>query len=222
MASQDGLAHAVVKPIDPVGEEVQVLFNPTEYTFSRQVRWDLESVRGMNISKIDFGGGEPTTLTMQLFFDTYEGRKDVREHTEPIWKMTMIHPDTINEANKRGRPPHVQFVWGNMWSFKAVISSVTQRFTLFLPNGTPVRAVMDVTFQQIEEQGLYPKQNPTSGGGPRARRYTVRPRDTLAGIAYKEYRDPTQWRRIADANGLDNPLGLRTGQELMIPSLDGE
>jgi nucleoid-associated protein YgaU len=217
MASQDGLASAEIKPIDPPGDGVKVLFNPTEYSFSKQLRWDRESVKGKNVAKLDFGGGEPASLTVQLFFDTYEERKDVRDHTEPIWSMTRIHPKTINPKNKRGRPPHVQFVWGNMWSFKAVIQSVSVRYTLFLPNGTPVRAVMDVTLQQILDEGLLPKQNPTSGGGPEVRRRTVRPRETLSWIAYDEYGDATQWRPIADANGLDNPLILLPGQELLIP-----
>lgn len=219
MPSQQGLAIAEIRPINPTGPAVKVLFNPTEYSFTRQIRWDLESVRGRNVSKVEYGGGEPTTLTMQLFFDSYEERKDVREYTEPIWEMTLIDKRTRNPKNKRGRPPHVQFVWGSLWSFKAVISSISQRFLLFLPDGKPVRAVMDVTFQQIEDVGLYKKQNPTSGGGPEDKRRLVRPRDTLASIAWEEYQDPNQWRVLADANELDNPLLLQPGQELIIPTL---
>jgi hypothetical protein len=130
--------------------------------------------------------------------------------------MSMIDPTTTkHQKTQQSRPPFVKFVWGQMWSFKAVISSLSQRFTLFLPNGMPVRAIMDVTFQQVDEASL--KQNPTSGGGPPVERYIVRPGDTVAGIAYAKYRDATQWRRIADANGLENPMQLIPGQELEIP-----
>jgi nucleoid-associated protein YgaU len=45
----------------------------------------------------------------------------------------------------------------------------------------------------------------------------VRPRDTLAGIAYEEYGDPNRWRDIATTNEIDDPLGLRPGQILVIP-----
>ena len=38
-------------------------------------------------------------------------------------------------------------------------------------------------------------------------------------IAATEYDDPSQWRRIADANGIENPLDLEPGQELLIPPI---
>ncbi|MCC2670092.1 MAG: Peptidoglycan-binding LysM, partial [Armatimonadetes bacterium] len=125
---------------------------------------------------------------------------------------------TKNRKTDRGRPPFVKFVWGQNWSFRAVIQSISQRFTLFLPDGTPVRAIMDVTFLQMEEASL--KQNPTSGGGPEVKWYVVRPGDTLASIAYAEYHNPNLWRRIADQNSLENPLVLMPGQELQLPPLD--
>ena len=213
----EGLATAELRNLDGGGSPTKVMFNPNEYTFTRQLRWDVEGVRGRNVAQVEFSGGDPTTLTMQLFFDSYEERKDVRDYTEPIWKMTFIENKTVNQKNKRGRPPKVQFVWGSMWSFKAVITSITQKFTMFLPNGTPVRATMDVSFQQIDEAPL--KQNPTSGGGPEVKTRIVRPRETLAWIAYDEYHDSTLWRPIAEANGIENPLALIPGQRLVIPEL---
>lgn len=222
MAAQDNPVKAAIWRLDRTGskkvEEVKVLFNPSEYSFSRQLNWSGLNVKGQNVTTIDFGGGEATTLTMQLFFDTYEERTDVRDVTDKIWKMSMIDADTKQKKTGKGRPPLVRFVWGNLWSFKAVISSISQRFTLFLPNGMPVRAVLDVTFRQVEEASL--KQNPTSGGGPPVKRRMVAPGDTLAGIAYEEYHDPTRWREIARANGLDNPMVLSPGQELEIPPLE--
>ena len=39
-------------------------------------------------------------------------------------------------------------------------------------------------------------------------------------IAYAAYGDPTRWRAIAEANGIDDPLRLRRGTALTIPRLD--
>ncbi|HLG50038.1 MAG TPA: LysM domain-containing protein, partial [Chloroflexota bacterium] len=47
----------------------------------------------------------------------------------------------------------------------------------------------------------------------------VSPGETIDTIAFQEYGDPNQWRRIADYNRLDNPLRLRAGQKLAIPPL---
>ncbi|MCA9527587.1 MAG: LysM peptidoglycan-binding domain-containing protein, partial [Myxococcales bacterium] len=43
--------------------------------------------------------------------------------------------------------------------------------------------------------------------------------ETLQSIAGQEYDDPNQWRRIADANGIDDPFRLDPGVRLIIPPI---
>jgi nucleoid-associated protein YgaU len=81
-----------------------------------------------------------------------------------------------------------------------------------------VRATLDVAFQQIKDENLFPKQNPTSGGVGGERVWTVKEGDTLAWIAYSEYGDSGQWRLIADANHLLRVRALRPGTVLEIPN----
>ena len=45
----------------------------------------------------------------------------------------------------------------------------------------------------------------------------VKDGDTLPSISYRAYGDATQWRLIAEANGVDNPLHLRRGSSLVAP-----
>ncbi|MBX6771398.1 MAG: LysM peptidoglycan-binding domain-containing protein [Chloroflexi bacterium] len=204
---------------------VDCLFNPTEYSFTKQNTWQRNDVVGRDLPVVNFQGGGAMTLTVTLLFDTYtqpagaDGMpRDVREYTEKVLDLMKIDP-TLKDANSQtGRPPRVSFRWGNTWSFKSVITSITQRFTLFLPDGRPVRATLEVTFQQVEQEGTYPRQNPTSYAEVQKFRL-VGPGETIDTIAFQEYGDPTQWRRIADYNRLDNPLRLRAGQKLAIPPL---
>jgi nucleoid-associated protein YgaU len=44
--------------------------------------------------------------------------------------------------------------------------------------------------------------------------------DTLAGIAYVEYGNPNLWRAVAELNGIDDPMRLRPGQRLMLPTVE--
>ncbi len=44
--------------------------------------------------------------------------------------------------------------------------------------------------------------------------------DSLELLAYREYGDPTAWRVIAQANGIDDPQRLRPGAELIVPAPD--
>jgi nucleoid-associated protein YgaU len=43
--------------------------------------------------------------------------------------------------------------------------------------------------------------------------------ETLSDIAAELYRDPTQWRPIAIANGIADPLSIEPGQALRVPAL---
>mgnify|MGYP003487327083 CR=1 FL=1 len=49
----------------------------------------------------------------------------------------------------------------------------------------------------------------------------VRSGETLDRIAATHYGDPTQWRVIATANGIIDPLDLEPGRVLSIPRLRG-
>ena len=44
--------------------------------------------------------------------------------------------------------------------------------------------------------------------------------DTLAGIAYAEYGNPNLWRAVAELNHIDDPMRLRPGQRLMLPTVE--
>jgi predicted secreted protein len=225
----DGMVHATIVDHDH-GKSVTCMFNPKEYTFSKQNTWTSKERKGTNLALYEFGSGQPTTLQMQLFFDTYmsDAQKDVRKaYTEAVWDMMKVDPGLASLNNtsghsssksKKGRPPVVGFQWGSTWTFKAVITSIKERFTLFLPDGTPVRSTLDVTFQQIQDKNDYPPTNPTSGGVGGERVWRVSAGDTLAWIAYKEYGDSQLWRLIADANKLTRVRHLTAGMILEIPN----
>lgn len=227
--TESSLAPAALFNLDAADSKpIYCLFNPKEYTVGKQNQWTLGTVKGFNVPQFEFGGGQAATLQMQLFFDTYSGAKgkgpdgsqavDVRErYTEKIWNLMLVDPNKTDQKNKAGRPPRVRFQWGRNWSFEAVIVSINQHFTLFLADGTPVRATLDVQFQQVQDDGNLPPQNPTSAGDGGERQWTVRAGDTLAGIAYSAYGDPNLWRRIADANGLFRVRRLQPGTVLGLP-----
>ncbi len=199
------------------GETVPCMFNPTDYTFSKSNDWSEQKSEKQNVSNLQFGGGSGATLELVFFFDTYEAHgnfqagTDVRTYTKGLWDMMKV--------SSSGEPPTCRFEWGSFWSFEGVITSITQKFTFFDSDGTPLRSTLTVAFKQNKDEGVYPPQNPTSGGHPGEHLRTVRQGETLAGIAYDEYGDPTLWRHIAQANAIRDPRRLRAGQALLIVPL---
>lgn len=217
--SQTGLEKAAIINLD-TKETIDCMFRPKEYTFTKTNTWQSEMITGKNVPKVEFSGGQAMKLTMELFFDTYELGTDVRKtHTDRIWRLMMINPSNKDKGNK-GWPPQCEFRWGLAWSFKAVITSINQKFTLFLADGTPVRSTMTVTFLQAAEEGVYPGQNPTTVSKPGYKTRRVKQGETLDWIAFEEYGDSNRWRYLADINRLDDPMRLAPGQVLAIAPLD--
>ena len=201
-------------------ETIYCQFNPNEYTVSKTNDWTAKAKKGANVGKTEFGGGQPANLKLQLFFDTSEAGEDVRNQTRKLWDLMLIDPQTKNSKSNKGEPPQCQFRWGKGKDgyFTAVIKTISQKFTMFLGDGTPVRATLDVTFQQYKDEAIFPPQNPTSHSAAR-KIWVVVEGQTLDWIAYQEYGDPAQWRHIAEMNHLDNPFDLHAGQILNLTPL---
>ena len=198
------------------GVSVDCMFNPFEYSVSKSNSYEEKARNNSNVPQVEFKKAGPQVLRLRLDFDTYEENKDVSLVTNKLWKL--MESSTRREGNQdiKVPPPEVAFEWG-VFRFVAVITEMTQRFTLFRMDGTPVRASIDVSFTQHKDVNDYPNQNPTSGGGPIQRVWQVVAGDRLDTIAYSVYGNATKWRRIAEHNRITNPLVLRPGQRLAIP-----
>lgn len=202
-------------------EFLHCLYNPTEFTIQKSNPYGDRHVVGKNTPKKPFTGGGSRQLSVELFFDVYEeDGKDVREHTDKLWQFVMINQDKKNPKTQKSDPPLCIFSWGQGdQGFKAAMTNLTVRYTLFREDGTPVRATASVSLQEAEDETDQPGTNPSSQGEPGLKRRMVRPDDTLPTIAFEEYGDPNRWRRIADANDLTDPTALRAGDILTIPRL---
>jgi nucleoid-associated protein YgaU len=118
-------------------------------------------------------------------------------------------------------PKFVTFTWGSVKLPKAAPMSISIQYAMFHPNGEPVRAFVELELAQAEPTSpVGQAQNPTTRGTPGMRTHIVQGGDSLQSIAYESYRDATNWRPIAEANDIDDPLRIRRGTALTIPRLD--
>jgi Contractile injection system tube protein/LysM domain len=100
--------------------------------------------------------------------------------------------------------------------FRCIVESVKQRFTLFSPEGIPLRATLNVALREyktLDEQ--LAQLNLTSPD--RTHSHVTQRGDTLSSIAAQYYRSAAEWRAIADANGIEDPRRLAVGAFLTVP-----
>jgi nucleoid-associated protein YgaU len=208
--------------IHPHGQlPIAVLFNPNSYSISKSVVWSPSASTTTGNAATDvkanapvtsFGGGDSRRLTLELFFDTTESplpTRDVRLQTDRIVRLTRIE-------RKNGRPPVCVVFWGPRktedFPFVGVVSSLTQNFVLFDQVGQPLRATLGVTFTEFLN-----REDDERLTDPETTTRVVRRGESLASISAEVYRTPTEWRRIATANGIENPFLLPAGSKLTLP-----
>jgi hypothetical protein len=200
---------------------IKCLFNPAEVTVAKSNSWQAGEAKGTNAPKLRFQGGQSATLTVTLMLDTTDTGTDVTEHTNKLLDLMKVDKALPGADAKRNsaRPPWVEFHWGTLHSFKAVVERLTLRFTYFSSGGMPLRAKADLGLKQWDDEETRPLQNPTSHASSLHSVHTVMTGETLDRIAARYYRDATRWRLIADANGIVDPLDLPVGRPITIPEL---
>jgi LysM repeat protein len=196
--------------IEHSGKQLDVMFNPEEYTLNRGNNFASHSVPGLSAPLLQFVNGTQPTLDMELFFDTYEQRRDVRDETQKIARLLDIDPELH-------APPVLRIEWASL-QFRCVLMKASQKFILFLEDGRPARAKLSVSFNEIIDparEGREVKRQTANF----SKVHTVVQGETLSAIAGRFYDDPRQWRPIAIENGLDDPRSITTGQTLLVPPL---
>lgn len=203
------LEKAVISNLDAT-EDITVLFNPKEYVVEKKTPWSEVSVFGMDSPPVQFTMGERKRLSMELFFDTSEEKTDVRVHTEKIDKLMLVNA-------QEHRPPLLRFTWGPL-SFDCVLEDCVQRFTLFKNDGIPLRAIIKVVFKEYATAAQQLAKTPRQSAD-HTKRLVLREGETLVGLAAREYNDPSKWRVIAEANGIEDPENIASGTIVELPPL---
>lgn len=202
------------------GDPIEVMYNPKEFSIDSSVQYQRSAMPGLQTPITQFVSGQAQTLSLDLFFDTYEKKADVRNYTSKLTDLLKI--DSEIHA-----PPVCLFKWGAPLSlspekemfFKGVFDKITQKFTMFLDSGRPVRATLSVSiseYRTIKEQ----LETINKQSSDRTKLRVLNEGDQLWHLANKEYLDPTLWRTIADANNIENPRLLTPGVELVLPPLE--
>ena len=206
--TKGGLAPATLTNLD-TNEVVNFMFNPFEYTLTKGNTWQDKPVTGQNVPYINFQQGGAITLKLTLHFDSQANGVDVRAYTDKLWKMVLINESTVDAKTGKGQPPAVVFDWGKL-HFKAVITSLSQHFTLFTETGIPLRCAVDVDLRQFADEPGEMGTAQAGGTTPASAPVTAVQGQRLDNMT----QNPNDQRRVAEKNNINNPLKVPTGTKL--------
>jgi Contractile injection system tube protein len=160
------LEKAKLVPKSGEGKIIEFMFNPTQLSFSRSVTWSAGGSKGGAhghkdsgvaddrhlLPKTNFSKIGPYSLTISnVIFDTYETRQSVRDLYIKKLEAAVNPIDRYSKNPKDKRPPVYHFEWGNEKYIKCVVKTLKYVYEMFLPDGTPVRAKVTLTLQEVDQ-----------------------------------------------------------------------
>ena len=204
------------------GKTVDIQFNPEslKVTYANQNRGGNQP----GGSGRQFVGSSTSKLSLELLFDTTEVREtsdnqnDVRKKTESVAYFIKPKAPQGNSRSSNRLPPGVSFEWGT-FIFRGVVDSMDETLDYFSEQGVPMRATISLSIARQEIEFLFGSPGQASGRGPAAAgtpppgAAPLKPAqdgDNVQKMAGREGRS-NDWKPIAAANGIDNPLRLQAG-----------
>ena len=121
-------------------QQIAVMYNPEQFTLDEGNNFAEVAIPGLPVPPVQYVRGKARVLSLELFFDTYEQGADVRQYSDQVVGLLAQDPQTQ-------APPVLVFTMGP-FAFRCVLVEANQRFTMFLRDGTPVRASVAVKFQE--------------------------------------------------------------------------
>ena len=203
-----------------VGSPFTVWMNPSTYTYSRNISYNDRQAQGSGGPSPEFNRVAQETVSFELLFDATgvipvpSGQSYANGVADAVKQLVAL---TATLNGNIHSPNYLILSWAQL-QFQCVLESMSINYTLFRPDGTPLRAKIQTSFQSYtNEVQLAKKEGKNSPDLTHL--VTVNAGDTLPLLCYNIYGDSSYYWRVARVNGLLNYRDLQPGTQLVFPPL---
>ena len=213
-----------------------VQVNPASYSLGKRIQYQNQRPVGSQESTATFNNSGPSTLQFEVTFDAtgvvqnaslvdeipiagaiasafsedeeFSIDEQVSKFEEIIYKL-----DGDNH-----QPNKVQIFWGNL-QFEGALTSINYSYTLFQPDGTPLRVKANCSFQGTKTgEQIALEENLASADLTHL--HEIKEGDTLPLLAQRIYGNSGLYLEIARVNKLVNFRRLQAGTRIALPPID--
>lgn len=190
------------------------MFNPEQLATSKTIQYDCSQAMGSQGSQLRYSHTPPRVVNLDFLIDGTGATGESREVLADIALFRL----TTGFLGDLHRPSYLMLNWGT-FVFNCVLTKMDVKYTLFRPNGTPLRATISASFKEHTPSLLQSLLNNLSSPDLTHER-TIKAGDTLPLMTYNIYKDPRYYLEIAKANDLDNFRELPEGEQLKFPPIE--
>jgi hypothetical protein len=197
----------------------KAMLNPSDFSHGHAITYNTRKTLGQVGSDPRFAAVEPDRVAFTLVLDGTgavpktpgEQRMEVEDQVKTLNGVVYKYVGSKHE------PGHVRVLWGTLILYGR-LSWMNISYTLFKPNGDPLRAKVSLNFT-----GFMSNKEAEAAAGRSSPDLShvveVRDGDTLPLLCNRIYGDPAYYAEVARFNGLREFRRLKPGSQLRFPPL---
>ncbi len=198
----------------PAGKSFSVQVNPNQIDLKKQVR--LEETQTLNVQQQSTGylNHSPETLSFDTIIDAtgaVPGARDIQQEIRLIEEVIYFINGEIHQPN------FLVVSWGT-FVFKGMLDSLGYQYTLFAPDGKPLRVKVSFSFKAVAD----PKEAAKRAGleSPDLSRVVeLKTGETIASWCHEIYGDMSYSKDVAAVNRLSGIRDVEPGTKVLFPPL---
>lgn len=202
--------------VDSSLPQFKAMINPAGYEHGFAIRYTENEGAGLNGSEAKYNATKSEKLSLKAL--TLDGTGVVPGEPVSVKRQVDQLRNTVyTYVGTKHEPPIVELVWGTL-IFHGRAESLKFDYTLFKPNGEPLRAKATLSLIEYNSPPEIIKQS-KQRSPDLTHMVVVRDGDTLPLLCERIYSDPAYYLEVARINGLTAFRKLVPGTSLRFPPL---
>ena len=140
-----------------VGQPYKVMINPESVKLQRSIDYNEQQPPDSSSSSQKYKHTASDKLSFDIIIDCTGIVDGTR--TNMANEITTLENIVFIYQGKIHRPNYVQIIWGKNTMFQGVLNTMDISYTLFRPDGSPLRAKVSMTFSQYLAPALVSKKD---------------------------------------------------------------
>lgn len=190
---------------------------PKEYSGRKGISYAEGEEAGQNVKSPVFSGQKNEVLALEVVFDCTGAVEGTRETDTVEKKLKMLDSIVYQYNGDAHEPSYVQVAWGT-FVFRGRLKELEVTYTLFTPEGVPLRAMVKMSF--VEFVSAEKAEKLANNHSPdMSHLVTLKAGDSVARLCQKIYGDSCLADEVAGVNGLCGFRHVKPGTTLLFPHL---
>lgn len=202
------------KPVS--GNPYSLMLNPDSIKWNRSIEYNEQQPIDSSTTSQKYKSTPSDNLSFDIVIDCTgivdKTRTDLASEIQALEDIVYTYNGDIH------RPNFVKIQWGNDLVFYSVLKSFDTTYTLFKPDGSPLRAKISLSFGQYTSPEKRAKEDQENSPDI-THLVEVVEGETLPQLSNKMWNTPYYYVQVAQYNDLNKFRHLKGGQKLIFPPI---